>query len=179
MSDVSNTTSTPAPAKNTPAETPNGKEMTPANRRRDPFAMLGDLDVMMDRMFGRRWPLLRSAPRIGDLMVGDWDPQVDMYEQGDQLVVKAELPGVAREDIDVEIENGDLVIKGERHSEHEVKEEHAYRLERSFGSFYRRLPLPEGVKEEDITATYTDGVLEIRTPKAAVEKPAPKKIAIS
>ena len=86
---------------------------------------------------------------------------------------------MAREDIDVEIENGDLVIKGERHSEHEVKEEHAYRMERSFGSFYRRLPLPEGVKEEDISATYTDGVLEVRTPKAQAEKPAPKKIAIT
>jgi HSP20 family protein len=177
MSDIPDTTSTPAPEEHVPAETTT-KEMAPAHRRRDPFSMLGDLDVMMDRMLGRRWPLLRSVPRFGDVL-GDWDPQVDMYEQGDQLVVKAELPGVAREDIDVEIENGDLVIKGERHSEHEVKEEHAYRMERSFGSFYRRLPLPEGVKEEDISATYTDGVLEVRTPKAQAEKPAPKKIAIT
>ncbi len=177
MSDLSDTTSTPAPEENLPAET-TPKEIAPAHRRRDPFSMLGDLDVMMDRMLGRRWPLLRSVPRLSDVM-GDWDPQVDMYEQGEELVVKVELPGVAREDIDVEIENGDLVIKGERHSEHEVKEEHAYRMERSFGSFYRRLPLPEGVKEEDISATYTDGVLEIRTPKAAVEKPAPKKITVS
>lgn len=60
-----------------------------------------------------------------------------------------------------------------------MKEEHSYRMERSFGSFYRRLPLPEGVKEEDISATYTDGVLEVRTPKAQAEKSAPKKIAIT
>jgi HSP20 family protein len=166
---------------NTPAPVTSNRDVSTeptGNRRRDPFSMFNDIELMMDRMLGRRWPLFRSLPGVGDMDVS-WNPQVDMYEQGNELVIKAELPGVSRDDIDVSIEKGDLILKGERKSEHEVKDENAYRLERSFGSFYRRLPLPDDVKEDDISATYNDGVLEIRMPKPAAETTSAKKIAIS
>lgn len=160
----------------TPVET-RDQETLPAstnNRKRDPFSMLNDIELLMDRMLNRRWPLFRNMPEMG----GDWAPQVDMYEQGGDLVVKAELPGVSKDDIDVAIDHGDLVIRGERKSEHEEKGEHTYRMERSFGSFYRRLPLPEGVRDDQISATYNDGVLEIRTPKPQSDSSTSKKITI-
>ena len=150
----------------------------PRGRTLDPFAMLSEMEDMMDRMFGRRWPFSRSLRRFAESPGAGWSPQVDMYEEGNDLVVKAELPGVAREDIDVSLENGDLVIKGERRNEAEVREENYYRMERSFGSFYRRLPMPEGVQPDQISATFKDGVLEIRTPKPATSGPEPKRIEI-
>lgn len=147
------------------------------SRRIDPFSMLNDVELAMDRMFGRRLPLFRPLHRIVDTDAG-WTPHVDMYEEGESLVVKAELPGVSKDDIDVSLDHGDLVLKGERKSEHEAKEENYYRMERSFGTFYRRLPMPEGIKEDQISASFNDGVLEIRAPKPASEAASPKKIAI-
>jgi HSP20 family protein len=104
---------------------------------------------------------------------------MDVYEQAGALVVKAELPGVKKEEIEITLEEGDLVLRGEHQAETEVKEEAFYRMERSYGSFYRRLPLAGDVKPEQITATLTDGVLEVRIPKPAEEaKTTPQKIAV-
>jgi HSP20 family protein len=149
----------------------------PRSRNLDPFSVLSDMEMAMDRMFGRRWQFLRPLRRLTESSSG-WAPQADMFEEGDSLVVKAELPGVAREDVEVMLDRGDLVIKGERKSEHEVKEENYYQMERSFGSFYRRLPMPEGVQADHLTASFKDGVLEVRTPKPATSGPSPTKIAI-
>jgi len=148
-------------------------------RRRDPFSMFNDVEMMMDRMFGRRWPLLRSFPGFPGGEAG-WAPQVDVYEKDNKLVVKAELPGVDKDDIDVSLDRGDLVIRGERKSEHEESGEHNYyRMERSYGSFYRRIPMPEGVQEDDISASFTDGVLEVSAPMGKGETERSKKIKIS
>ena len=119
---------------------------TPATRGRalDPFAVFSEMEDMMDRMFGRRWPFSRPLRRLTE-SGGGWSPHVDMYEEGDTIVVKAELPGISRDDVDLSVENGDLVIQGERTSRSEIREEQYYRMERSFGAFYRRLPLPEGI----------------------------------
>ena len=87
---------------------------TPVIRSRglDPlFTMVADMEEMMERTLGRRWPVGRSLPRILDTSVG-WAPLVDMYEEGDQIVVKAELAGISKDDIEVTLEAGDLVIKG-------------------------------------------------------------------
>lgn len=147
-------------------------------RRLDPFSMLNDLEVMMDRTFGRRWPLFRALPGIVGTEAG-WTPQIDMYERDNQLVIKAELPGISKDDIDVSLDQGDLVIKGERKSEHENQEGSVYRMERSYGSFYRRIPMPEGVKEDDISASFNDGVLEIKAPSTQSRSAeSAKKIAI-
>jgi HSP20 family protein len=148
-------------------------------RRLDPFSMLNDVELVMDRMLGRRWPHFRALPgMLGS--EGSWVPQIDMYEQGNHIVIKAELPGISKDDIDVVLEQGDLIIRGERKSEHENTEGNVYRMERSYGSFYRRIPMPEGVKEEDISASFNDGVLEVRAPASQSRSTeSPKRINIS
>jgi HSP20 family protein len=108
-----------------------------------------------------------------------WAPRADVYEKDGDLMVKAELPGVKKEDIQVSMDDGDLVIKGERKVESEVKEENYYRMERTYGSFMRRLPMPEQAEADKIQAKYADGVLEVRIPKVAQAKPEPQTIKVS
>lgn len=145
--------------------------------RWDPFARLAELEAEFDRLWGDRWSLFRPLQRL-TTDSGVWAPRTDVYEKDGALVVEAELPGVKKEEMTVEVVDGDLVIRGERKAEKEVKEENYYRMERSSGSFYRRLPLPEGVTAEQIEATMTDGVLRVRVPKPAESKPEPTKIPI-
>lgn len=147
------------------------------SRSLDPFSMFSEMEEMMDRMLGRNWPFMRPIRRFTQSSSG-WSPHVDMYEEGNDIVVKAELPGLTKDDIDVQIENGDLVIKGERKSDSEVKEENYYRMERSFGTFYRNLPLPEGIQAGQISATFKDGVLEVRAPKPVSTGPTATKISV-
>jgi HSP20 family protein len=106
-----------------------------------------------------------------------WMPAVDVFEKADRFVVKAELPGMKEEDIDVSVVGDTLSIKGEKKTETEVKEEDYYRCERSYGSFYRSIPLPPNVDSNKIEASFDDGVLEVALPKSAKVKP--KKIAVS
>jgi HSP20 family protein len=153
-------------------------------QRWDPFAMFDDMQREMMQLWNQTWPFT-SMPRFQptrrswQMPTQQWMPTVDVYEQDNSLVVKAELPGVKKEDIDVELEQGDLVIRGQRRSEQEVRDENYYRSERSFGSFYRRLPLPEGVKPNQINASFNDGVLEIHIPKPAEQQqPERKKISV-
>lgn len=147
-------------------------------RRWDPVSMLTELESEMDRMFGRTFPLARTLRRASPAMSEGWSPSTDIFEKNGELVVKAELPGVDKEHIDVSVENGSLVITGERKSEDEVNEEDYYRVERFSGSFYRRFPLPDGVDAEQITADYTDGVLEVHVPKPTASEPESKKITV-
>jgi HSP20 family protein len=108
-----------------------------------------------------------------------WAPRADVFERNGNLVIKAELPGLKKEDIQVTFDNGNLTIQGERKEESEVKDEDYYRCERSYGSFFRRMTLPPGTEADKITATYADGVLEVQVPKAAETKPEAKKISVS
>lgn len=112
----------------------------------------------------------------GDDAYGSWIPPVDIFERGDDLVIRAEMPGLRREDIDVRVEENTLVLTGERKSEHEVEEGKAYRMERTFGACNRRFALPTTVDPTKIRARYQDGVLEIVLPKA--EEAKPRKIQI-
>jgi HSP20 family protein len=95
---------------------------------------------------------------------GLWTPQVEMFERNNELIVRADLPGLERDDVTVEVAEDGLTIEGERRDEKEEKGEGFYRSERAYGKFYRRLPLPEGVKAEDANATFSNGVLEITIP---------------
>jgi HSP20 family protein len=106
-----------------------------------------------------------------------WMPAVDVFEKGDKFVVKAELPGMKEEDIDVSVIGNTLAIKGEKKTESEVKEADYYRCERAYGSFYRTIPLPSTVDASKIEAEFEDGVLEVSLPKSAGEKP--KKVAVT
>ena len=158
------------------------EKATPARPRRwDPGELFAEMQEEMSRLWsGAPLPPLgawRPLQRLARSPAA-WAPRADIYEQGDSIVVKAELPGVAKDDIDVALENGDLIIRGERKAEREVKEEHYYRMERSSGSFYRRLPLPEGTNADQIEARYEDGVLEVRVPKPAAAAAQPTKIAV-
>jgi HSP20 family protein len=106
-------------------------------------------------------------------------PRADMYEKNDLLVVKVDLPGIKKEDVQITVDDGDLVVQGESKTENEVKEEHYYRLERGAGQFYRRLALPFDAKAEKIEANFKDGVLEVRIPRpATAKKPEPQKVSI-
>ncbi len=105
-----------------------------------------------------------------------WNPIVDVYENDESIVVKAEVPGVDKKDISVDIDNGVLTVKGERKHEEEVKEDRFYRKERVYGKFQRAFRLPEGTDYEKINADFKDGILTVTVPK--VEEKKPKQISI-
>ena len=108
---------------------------------------------------------------------GAWSPPVDIYETDDALVLKAELPGFSKDEINIEMKDQTLVIKGERKREDEVKEGSYHRTERVYGAFQRSFMLPTTVDQEKVSAAYKDGVLELRLPK--VQAAQPKRIAVS
>ncbi len=138
-------------------------------RRREPSDLFEDMQREMARFWNQLSPFAGwspfRAPRVWAQTGPAWEPTADVYEKDDNLIVKAELPGVKKEDIDIELDQESLIIRGERHGEHEVRDEQFYRSERSYGSFYRRLPVPEGVRPDQIHASFADGVLEVRMPK--------------
>jgi len=143
---------------------------------RDPFALLREMTSDLERAFERpfrtdfRWPSLRHFAFTD---ASDWAPEIDVFERDNRLVTKVDLPGLRKEDVKVEATDGHLTISGERKSETEEKKDNVYRCERSYGSFYRAVPLPEGAKLEDVKATFTDGVLEVSVPlpaKATVKR---------
>ena len=96
---------------------------------------------------------------------------MDLVETDEHLVLRADLPGLSEDDVNIEIKDGALTISGERRAEHEEKTEGFYRVERAFGRFSRSLTLPDGINVEAIDAEFSDGVLEIRIPKPAERKP--------
>jgi HSP20 family protein len=146
----------------------------------DPFEMVTELQEELARRWGLGWPWTPGlvTRRLSE-MSSPWTPRLDVYEKDNTLVAQAELPGVKKEDVQVTLDDGDLVIRGERKAEHEVKEQDYYRMERSYGSFQRRLPLPFDVKPEQVTANFKDGVLELRIPRPAESKSAPQTIRVN
>ena len=104
-------------------------------------------------------------------------PPVDLVEAEDHFVLKADLPGLAEGDVNIEVQEGTLTISGERKAEHEQREKGWYRIERSFGRFSRSLTLPDGVDPDRIEASFSHGVLEVRIPKPEERKP--RRIEIS
>jgi len=107
----------------------------------------------------------------------NWRPVVDVYDNDEKIVIKAELPGVDKKDIHVDVKDGVLTLSGERSYENELKEENFHRKERSFGKFQRSFALPKGLNHDKIDADYKDGVLKIEITKPEEEKP--KKISVN
>jgi HSP20 family protein len=128
-------------------------------------------------------PFTREIDRVFDAFFGQtdqgrrWVPPMDLVEAEDHFVLKADLPGLAEGDVNIEVQDGTLTISGERKAEHEQREKGWYRIERSFGSFSRSLTLPDGVDPDKIDASFTDGVLEVHIPKPEERKP--RRISIS
>jgi HSP20 family protein len=100
-----------------------------------------------------------------------WVPAMDLVETEDHLILRADLPGLERGDVNIEVKDGALTVSGERKSQHEEKSEGFHRVERAYGSFARTLTLPDGVDAEGIAAEFEKGVLEVRIPKPAERKP--------
>jgi len=122
----------------------------------NPFALMRQFTEEMDRVFGQ-------APRAA----GDgaaWAPTIEVKEKGGKLLLTAELPGVKKEDVKVHIDGDTLVVEGERKQEKEEKREGYYHSERSYGSFYRSILLPEGAKVDQTAAQFNNGVLEVSVP---------------
>lgn len=136
-----------------------------------PFSLMRSMVEDMDRMFGgtgftrwnpalferNLWPAARDIEQV-------WIPQIETLRRDDKIIIRADLPGMSRDDVNVEIEKGMLKISGERREEHEEERDEYYRTERSYGSFLRTIPLPEGVSEDQTKATFRDGVLEVSVP---------------
>ena len=134
-----------------------------------PFAFMRRFRDEVDRLFedfgfGRGFLTPGFGRGFGDLGQSVWSPQVEVFERGGQLVVRADLPGMTKDDINIDVTDDSLIIRGERKSEREENEEGYYRSECSYGSFYRQIPLPEGINAEDADATFRNGVLEITMP---------------
>ncbi|HKQ98999.1 MAG TPA: Hsp20/alpha crystallin family protein, partial [Candidatus Polarisedimenticolia bacterium] len=134
--------------------------------RWDPYRDMTTLQNRINRMFNEGGLTGRDAEGFGA-----WLPPVDVVEEGDNLVFRAELPGVAREEIDVKVENGILTLRGEKRQEKETTTESTHRVERVYGTFHRAFTLPSSVDAEKIQARYKDGVLELVLPKAEEAKP--------
>ena len=100
-----------------------------------------------------------------------WSPPVDIEEKDGNYLLKADIPGLNKKDIHVELHDGYLTLKGERKSEHEDKKDGFHRVERTYGSFSRSFKVPDGISNKDIKARYHDGVLEVSVPASRVEKP--------
>jgi HSP20 family protein len=138
-------------------------------------AVFDRMERMMDEMFrGELWgrfgaPWDRFMREVG--FGGEGGIKLDMFEEGGALVVKAELPGVVREDLNVRVVEGNLLISGERRHEEKVERKEYLRVERNIGAFSRSIPLPEGVNTEEITATLKEGILEVRIPRTEAKKP--------
>ncbi|MGH9237292.1 MAG: Hsp20/alpha crystallin family protein [Vicinamibacterales bacterium] len=154
--------------------------LTPKRAEHDPFALMREMRDEFDRFFNEpAWPAFRwPAFRLGRAAQAGWNPGIDVFERDNRLVTKIDLPGLKKEDIKVEVTDGHLAISGERKKEEEEKGEQFYRCEREYGSFYRAVPLPEGLKLEDVKATFADGVLEVSVPLPAKAEATVRKVAI-
>jgi HSP20 family protein len=147
-----------------------------------PFSFMRRFAEEMDRLFddfafGRSLtvPTFGTFGRQGF----DWAPQTEIFERDNQLVIRADLPGLIKDDVNVDIEDNRITIRGERRSEHKEEDKGGYyRSERSYGSFYRSIPLPEGVDADKATANFNNGVLEVTMP-APEKKTGSKRIEIT
>jgi HSP20 family protein len=153
-------------------------ELVPRRFTRDPFALMREMTTDFERMFGEigwpsfRWPAFRHSAAEA------WDPKIEVFEKDNRLFTKIDLPGMKKEDVKVEVTDGQLAISGERKREAEEKGERLYRCEREYGSFYRAVPMPEGAKLEDVKATFTDGVLEVSVALPARAEAQPRQVQI-
>ncbi|HLH52174.1 MAG TPA: Hsp20/alpha crystallin family protein [Verrucomicrobiae bacterium] len=139
------------------------------------FGRLTNLREEIDRLFEA--PLAELA-RSSQLLSG-WNPAFDVYEDKDNLYVRAELAGMRKEDIDISLHNGSLSISGERKADESLKEAEVYRAERFFGRFQRTITLPTPVSVNKIKAQYKDGVLTVTLPKAEEAKPRHIDVTVS
>lgn len=139
--------------------------------RYEPTSLFDQFDNELNRFFNHSRPVTAAND------ARNWAPAVDIREEDERFVLVADIPGVSRDDVEVTLEDGVLTIRGERRAETEETREGFHRKERVHGSFMRQFSLPDTVNTDSISASVTDGVLEIGIPKQA--KPEPRKISIN
>src|SRR5262245_11345832 len=143
----------------------------------DPFREFSQLQDRLHRVFTDAYG---HGNEEGLMSTGTWTPPVDIYQSGEhELVLKAELPDMTREDIDITVENGTLTIKGEKKLSSDVKEEQFHRLERRYGTFTRTFSLPQTVDTGKVAADYRHGVLTVRLPLRDEAKPRQIKVDVA
>lgn len=140
----------------------------------NPLRELNNLENRLERFWGSAFPSRNGEKEA--MTVSQWTPLVDISEDANEYLVKAELPELKKEEVKVSVENGELTISGERKSEKEEKGKKFHRIERSYGSFLRSFSLPEAVSADKVTAEFKDGVLSVHLPKD--EKARPKTIEV-
>lgn len=145
--------------------------------RYEPWGLLRRFNEDVNQLFSESRNLPVGEDDRSSIVTSNWSPAVDIKEEDERFVLKADIPGVDPKDIDVTMEDGVLTIKGERKHESEEEAEGYKRVERSYGSFYRRFSLPDTADAERVTAKGKDGVLEVFIPKQ--EKVQPRRIAVS
>lgn len=130
-----------------------------------PFTMLRRMADEMDRVFDDfglgAFGTSAGARRAGG---GYWAPDVEVFQRNNQLTIRADLPGLKKDEVSVDVGDGSVTIHGERKHEHEEEREGVYRSERSYGTFYRVIPVPEGAITDQAKASFRDGVLEVTMP---------------
>lgn len=142
--------------------------------RFEPFREIATLQDRMNRLFNEQ----ASFGNQESLTAGSFVPAVDVYEDEHAIQLKMEVPGIDEKDIDIQLENNVLTVRGERKLEKETKEENYHRVERRYGSFSRTFTLPNTVNSEDVKADYDKGVLNIKLPKRAEAKPKQIKVNV-
>jgi HSP20 family protein len=135
------------------------------NPMREMFNFRHQINHFFDDAFG---PIDKDDAKLS---LWDWHPVVDIYDNDENIVIKAELPGIEKKDISIDVKDGLLTLKGERSHDNEIKNDKYYRRERSFGRFERTFHLPVDVDPEKISADYKDGILKIDIPKPEEQKP--------
>ena len=144
--------------------------------RWDPSGELSSLQSEVNRLFNAFFDVPASGGANGTGL-RRWVPAMDLAETDDHFVLRADLPGLSQDDVNIELEDRVLTVSGERQAEHDDRGEGYYRVERAFGSFSRSLTLPEGIDPEGVEASFDRGVLEVRIPKPEERKP--RKVAIN
>jgi HSP20 family protein len=148
--------------------------------RWDPFREFVQIQDRLNRVFSDAYGRGSVGTDEGLMTTGTWVPPVDIYQNGDQeLVLKAELPDMTREDIDITVDNGTLTIKGEKKLSSDVKEEQFHRIERRYGTFSRSFSLPQTVDPNKVSAEYKHGVLTVRLPLREEAKPRSIKVDVA
>ena len=152
-----------------------------------PFGLMRRMTQEMDRAFERifedvgfgRGLGLSQSPFAGAEAGAFWAPRIEAFQKEDKFIVRAELPGLKKDDVEVNVTDDAITIQGQRQEEHERKQEGFYHSERSYGSFYRTIPLPEGVISDSAKASFRDGVLEIELQAPPNEVSRGRRVEIS
>ena len=143
-----------------------------------PFRDLATLHDCVDRLFEESLHGLRGLDREEALQGSSWAPAVDILEKDNEIVLRADMPGLDPKDVDIQVQNGTLTLRGERKFESDVKEDNFRRVEWVYGSFVRSFSLPQTVDAEKVEAEYKNGVLEVKLPKRPEAKPKQIKVAV-